>query len=179
MDGAFQERPRNLEGISALAITLIYVISGGLWILFSDVLLSTLVFNSDSLTKHQTLKGWFYVLATGLMLYVLIKRSTTAVRTANAALRRNEKDLQTILNTIPALVFVTDSNERLLRFNIDVELLELRDRWPALDEWEKYYVTRVLIHTKGNRQAAARVLRVDRKTIDRMIKRHVIDLPVL
>jgi two-component system, NtrC family, response regulator AtoC len=50
------------------------------------------------------------------------------------------------------------------------------NRWPTFAEWEKYYVKRVLIHTKGNRQAAARILEVDRKTIDRMIKRHQIDL---
>jgi ActR/RegA family two-component response regulator len=31
---------------------------------------------------------------------------------------------------------------------------------------------RVLAHTGGNKQAAARLLNVDRKTLDRMIKRH-------
>jgi two-component system, NtrC family, response regulator AtoC len=57
-----------------------------------------------------------------------------------------------------------------------VGVSEFGDRWPTFAEWEKYYVKRVLIHTKGNRQAAARILEVDRKTIDRMIKRHQIDL---
>jgi DNA-binding NtrC family response regulator len=36
-------------------------------------------------------------------------------------------------------------------------------------------VAQVLEHTRGNKQAAARVLAVDRKTLDRMIKRHHID----
>jgi len=35
----------------------------------------------------------------------------------------------------------------------------------------------VLEHTGGNKQAAARILAVDRKTLDRMIKRHQIDCP--
>jgi DNA-binding NtrC family response regulator len=35
----------------------------------------------------------------------------------------------------------------------------------------------VLEHTGGNKQAAARILRIDRKTLDRMIKRHHIDTP--
>jgi len=47
--------------------------------------------------------------------------------------------------------------------------------WITLAEIEKHYVARVLEHTGGNKQAAARVLAVDRKTIDRMIKRHNID----
>ena len=47
--------------------------------------------------------------------------------------------------------------------------------WVTLSEIEGRYVARVLVHTRGNKQAAARVLAVDRKTLDRMIKRHNID----
>jgi DNA-binding NtrC family response regulator len=46
------------------------------------------------------------------------------------------------------------------------------EEWPTLAEVEGRYVARVLAHTGGNKQAAARVLGVDRKTLDRMIKRH-------
>ncbi len=48
------------------------------------------------------------------------------------------------------------------------------EEWPLLATVEGRYVARVLIHTSGNKQAAARVLGVDRKTLDRMIKRHQI-----
>jgi DNA-binding NtrC family response regulator len=47
--------------------------------------------------------------------------------------------------------------------------------WPSLAEIEGRYVGRVLAHTGGNKQAAARLLEIDRKTLDRMIKRHNID----
>lgn len=46
------------------------------------------------------------------------------------------------------------------------------DDWVTLSEIEGRYVARVLEHTRGNKQAAARLLSVDRKTLDRMIKRH-------
>ena len=49
------------------------------------------------------------------------------------------------------------------------------DDWVTLSVIEGRYVARVLEHTHGNKQAAARVLAVDRKTLDRMIKRHHID----
>jgi DNA-binding NtrC family response regulator len=49
------------------------------------------------------------------------------------------------------------------------------EEWPKLTVIEGRYVSRVLDHTGGNKQAAARVLDVDRKTLDRMIKRHGID----
>lgn len=48
------------------------------------------------------------------------------------------------------------------------------EEWALLSTIEGRYVARVLIHTSGNKQAAARVLGVDRKTLDRMIKRHQI-----
>jgi two-component system response regulator AtoC len=49
------------------------------------------------------------------------------------------------------------------------------DDWVTLSEIEGRYVARVLEHTGGNKQAAARLLAVDRKTLDRMIKRHNIN----
>ena len=49
--------------------------------------------------------------------------------------------------------------------------------WVSLSEIEGRYVARVLEHTRGNKQAAARLLEVDRKTLDRMIKRHHINPP--
>jgi DNA-binding NtrC family response regulator len=44
--------------------------------------------------------------------------------------------------------------------------------WPSLSEIEGRYVARVLMHTGGNKQAASRILNVDRKTLERMIKRN-------
>ena len=50
-----------------------------------------------------------------------------------------------------------------------------QEEWVPLSTIEGRYVAQVLEHTRGNKQAAARVLAVDRKTLDRMIKRHHID----
>src|SRR5205085_5328430 len=49
---------------------------------------------------------------------------------------------------------------------------DANDEWVPLSKIEGRYVARVLEHTGGNKQAAARLLEVDRKTLDRMIKRH-------
>lgn len=51
--------------------------------------------------------------------------------------------------------------------------------WVPLSDIEGRYVEKVLEHTRGNKQAAARVLGVDRKTLDRMIKRHHIEATAL
>jgi DNA-binding NtrC family response regulator len=46
------------------------------------------------------------------------------------------------------------------------------EEWPTLATIEARYIARVLAHTAGNKQAAARLLEIDRKTLDRMMKRH-------
>jgi DNA-binding NtrC family response regulator len=43
-----------------------------------------------------------------------------------------------------------------------------------LSVMEGRHVAKILTHTRGNKQAAARILKIDRKTLDRMIKRHKI-----
>lgn len=51
------------------------------------------------------------------------------------------------------------------------------EEWPPLAEIEGRYVARVLAHTDGNKQAAARLLNIDRKTLQRMILRHQLSKP--
>ena len=43
--------------------------------------------------------------------------------------------------------------------------------YPTLAEMEVRYVTRVLQSTKGNKQAAAKILDIDRKTLSRIVAR--------
>jgi two-component system response regulator AtoC len=79
-------------------------------------------------------------------------------------------------------VRVQDLPERIRNFQRDHggppaqtgDQIEAKEEWPSLAEIEGRYVSRVLAHTGGNKQAAARLLGVDRKTLDRMIKRHKI-----
>ncbi|HEX7295466.1 MAG TPA: sigma-54 dependent transcriptional regulator, partial [Pyrinomonadaceae bacterium] len=49
--------------------------------------------------------------------------------------------------------------------------IDTKEEWLPLAEVEARYVARVLEHTRGNKQAAARVLQVDRKTVERILKR--------
>ncbi len=55
--------------------------------------------------------------------------------------------------------------------NDDLDCQPTED-WLTLEDMEAEYVARALGHTKWNKQATARLLKIDRKTLDRMIKRH-------
>ena len=48
---------------------------------------------------------------------------------------------------------------------------EAPQQWSSLAEVEGRYVAQVLEHTRGNKQAAARLLAVDRKTVERIVRR--------
>ena len=50
------------------------------------------------------------------------------------------------------------------------------DEWLSLSQMETKYVVQVLAHTKGNKQAAARLLNIDRKTLARVIKRSEVEV---
>jgi DNA-binding NtrC family response regulator len=82
------------------------------------------------------------------------------------------------------LIRIQDLPERIRQFRepldepLDASVLSPPEKteWPSLAEIEGRHVGRVLAHTRGNKQAAARILGVDRKTLDRMIKRHYISV---
>lgn len=58
---------------SARRIVCIYIAVAVIWIITSDYLLSSLVIESEQLTWISIIKGLFYVLTTGLLLYLLIR----------------------------------------------------------------------------------------------------------
>jgi DNA-binding NtrC family response regulator len=49
------------------------------------------------------------------------------------------------------------------------------ETWPTLQQIERDYMVRVLQHTHGNKQAAARILGIDRTTVNRKINLHKVD----
>jgi C4-dicarboxylate-specific signal transduction histidine kinase len=68
-------------------ITILYLLAGGLWILFSDKILDFLINDKTKLSEFQTYKGWFYVIVTAIFLYFFIRKHLNK--------RRNlEKELQ-------------------------------------------------------------------------------------
>jgi PAS domain S-box-containing protein len=94
---------------SALKIAGLYLLAGGLWILFSDQLAAAVASGPAMLTRLSMLKGWGYIVVTALLLYWLIRRHT-------AALRKGEEQLRQVTDAMPALISYVDSDQH-YRFN--------------------------------------------------------------
>lgn len=76
---------------SETRIALIYLVFGGLWILFSDRLLVRLAATPQALTQIQTYKGWFFVAASAVLIFLLLRHSLEKERRAQAALKANQE----------------------------------------------------------------------------------------
>ncbi|TNE81890.1 MAG: hypothetical protein EP332_02190 [Bacteroidetes bacterium] len=59
-----------------LKYTLVYILTGSLWIILTDSFVET----DPSHTPWQTLKGLFYVLATGVLVYYLLYRASQKIQ---------------------------------------------------------------------------------------------------
>lgn len=70
----------------------IYLLLGGVWIVCSDNLLQHLVPDAIALSHMQTAKGWLFVLTTGLLLHVLIRRYFAEMDSSRRALQQSYED---------------------------------------------------------------------------------------
>ncbi|QNR23600.1 sensor histidine kinase [Croceimicrobium hydrocarbonivorans] len=75
-------------------ISLIYLIIGALWILFSDLAVNELVDSPALQNELQTYKGWFYVVATGALFFVFLRRHLGRLRTVEQSLESHQKSLE-------------------------------------------------------------------------------------
>jgi DNA-binding NtrC family response regulator len=86
----------------------------------------------------------------------------------------NVRELEHVVERAVAL----SSSELILPENLPPEVRpavapppELPSRWMTLEELRRWYVDRVLAHTDGNKQRAADILGIDRRTLYRMFER--------
>lgn len=82
---------------SSLKIALIYLIISFFWILFSDMFVNSLTMDADKLTHIQTYKGWFFISATAILLFLLInnelkKKNKVQDELEKAKLQAEESD---------------------------------------------------------------------------------------
>jgi len=80
--------------------TLLYLLFGSLWILLSDQTLLFLVPDSARHPFFQTLKGWFFILVSGALLYLLLLRGYWEHEQAETELRLREMALESTANAI-------------------------------------------------------------------------------
>ncbi|MBP7071885.1 MAG: bifunctional diguanylate cyclase/phosphodiesterase [Clostridia bacterium] len=64
----------------SLRIALTYMLVGTLWILLSDKILGLLVADNAAITRISMIKGWVYVLVSGILIFILVSSSLKRVK---------------------------------------------------------------------------------------------------
>lgn len=75
----------------AVRVSLLYLLFGGLWILLSDSLLAALIDDPLILTQLQTYKGWAFVAASALVIFLFLRQETKRRSVAEKNLRESEE----------------------------------------------------------------------------------------
>ncbi len=106
--GSFPSRYSFLRLSRAARLALIYAGFSVLWIVFSDRALASLAPDRETIERISILKGWFFVVTTSLMLYVLLRASfrqlaheATAREQAERVARRSEEQLRALGDNLP------------------------------------------------------------------------------
>jgi len=115
---------RHLTMRSALSIALVYILFGGLWILLSDRAVESMFHDPDIIIRASMLKGWFYVGATGLLLYFLVARLLDRLNASHQREIDNHLEKQRTHDLLAAIadnsgdaIFAKDLQGRYLLFN--------------------------------------------------------------
>jgi diguanylate cyclase (GGDEF)-like protein len=77
----------------SIRITFIYLLFGALWILLSDKVLQVAVSDKDTMTIISMLKGWIYVLITGILIGSMIYSTVNRLWSAEQQILRGYEEL--------------------------------------------------------------------------------------
>lgn len=94
--------PTSRDYLAPLKVALYYGLAAGSWILLSDKLLQVVVRDADQLSRMQTVKGWFFVLVSALLLYWLVWHYLLVVHRREAELRVSEERFRSVFETAAA-----------------------------------------------------------------------------
>lgn len=74
-------------------LTAAYLLAGGLWIIFSDRLLNSVISDPEMMTEIQTFKGWFYVFITGIFFFLILHKHLHKLRETEVELQKHRDNL--------------------------------------------------------------------------------------
>ena len=113
---------------SAFKISIIYFVFSLLWIYFSDSAISFVVKDFHELQFLQTIKGWFFVTISAILLYILSKQFFINLQKEKDKLINTNNILENIIENAPIIIFWKDKNGIYKGSNkLFLELMNLKD----------------------------------------------------
>ncbi len=144
---------RVLQLNLALRVAALYALFGGLWVLFSDRLLLTLVADPLQLVEISMVKGWGFVAASAALIYLLLRYELKQRFQTEKTLRESEERFRAIADYTydwenwfdpnGKLIWVNPAVSRFTGYSVD-ECLSMPDfPMPLIDEADRERMTRL------------------------------------
>jgi PAS domain S-box-containing protein len=115
---------RELANKLPLRLCLIYILAGGMWILLSDQVITSLLHDTRWLVLLEACKDLTFVVLSASLLFWYVRhqlkrqeQTTTELTRVNAELRQQRDLLDSFINSLPGVAYVVDPQRRLLRWN--------------------------------------------------------------
>jgi PAS domain S-box-containing protein len=107
---ALPDAPHQAHQVRAMLwkIPLLYLLAGVVWIVFSDRLAQALLHDPALIAQVQTFKGVFYVAATAVLLYVLLRSLARRLLGSQAQLRASEARYRHLFESNPSPLLLHD-----------------------------------------------------------------------
>lgn len=106
---------------AAFKVALIYACISILWILFSDQLLLLFVKDAEALTMLQMFKGWFFVVATSVIIFFLLRTEISKITQAQETLLKEKTFIEKTINSMPGIFFAFNEGFQLLKWNKNLQ----------------------------------------------------------
>jgi signal transduction histidine kinase len=113
-------------------ISIIYLMIGLLWILFSDKILVSIVSDQQTLTSIQSMKGSFFVLTTASILLIFIKSHMAKLKKVEEELEVSNEKYKTLYEQTP-IAYQSLSN--------DGKIIDINPQWIYLLGYKREEVT--------------------------------------
>jgi len=107
-------RPTQSPAQGGLRIALIYAAVGALWMIFSDLAVDLIIGQSRAALVAQTVKGWVFVGASAVLIYLLINRTISSIKESEKALADGQKNLSTLFENLPGMLYRCGGEDCLL-----------------------------------------------------------------
>lgn len=111
------DRLRAILNNSPLIIALVYIVIGALWIQYSDQFVLFMVSEPAMITWYQSLKGWFFVSVSGIIIYLLVWENNTLLSESIDEIRKTRDKFEATFEHAPVGIAHHYPNEKWIQVN--------------------------------------------------------------
>jgi PAS domain S-box-containing protein len=100
----------DTEWVMAIRVSVLFLVIGSAWILFSDRLAFMIFDSSDQYSRIQTWKGEFFVISVSVLLLLIIKNYLRRNRRLSESLEQSEQRFKEMIEKSVSGICITDKN---------------------------------------------------------------------